>query len=234
MLRTVLWHHDHAVPGYVELSVRSGSWERAAAEYQKRERLLLESAAGFDGTPARAPRRRESEAELDDRRRQSSRIQRRQSRIHGSERLDALSHRCAECGGAGCREFVDRLGQLQRGALAHTLRSPDLTGATIAFSSMARWNVVAPCSSAAAVHLVHRRPRRGPRRRGGARRHLRPPRADRPRRARRASRANDAGGTGMTDTRCSTLTPRATTSARKSSTSRRDSGHGNRRSATTT
>jgi len=41
----------------------------------------------------------------------------------------------------GCREFIERLGQLQRGALAHALRAPDLTGATISFSSMARWNV---------------------------------------------------------------------------------------------
>ena len=41
----------------------------------------------------------------------------------------------------GRREFVERLGQLQRGALAHALRSADLTGATVSFSSMARWNV---------------------------------------------------------------------------------------------
>ena len=39
-----------------------------------------------------------------------------------------------------CREFVDRLTELQRKALARKLRSHETSGATIAFSSMARWN----------------------------------------------------------------------------------------------
>ena len=40
-----------------------------------------------------------------------------------------------------CREFVAALGEIQRGALAHKLRSANLTGATVSFSSMARWGV---------------------------------------------------------------------------------------------
>ena len=40
-----------------------------------------------------------------------------------------------------CREFVERLTVLQRKALARKLTSSETTGATIAFSSMARWNV---------------------------------------------------------------------------------------------
>jgi len=47
------------------------------------------------------------------------------------ERGDAMS----------CREFVDRLTQLQRGAMAHRLRPNESSGATVSFSSMARWNV---------------------------------------------------------------------------------------------
>src|SRR6185295_259634 len=41
MLRTVLWQRDEAVPGYVELAYDAAAWDRAAAEYQKREKLLL-------------------------------------------------------------------------------------------------------------------------------------------------------------------------------------------------
>jgi hypothetical protein len=41
MLRTVLWHRQEAVPGYVELQYDVATWDRVAADYQKRERLLL-------------------------------------------------------------------------------------------------------------------------------------------------------------------------------------------------
>jgi pyruvate/2-oxoglutarate dehydrogenase complex dihydrolipoamide acyltransferase (E2) component len=40
-----------------------------------------------------------------------------------------------------CGEFIARLTALQRKALTHNLRSHETAAATIAFSSMARWNV---------------------------------------------------------------------------------------------
>jgi pyruvate/2-oxoglutarate dehydrogenase complex dihydrolipoamide acyltransferase (E2) component len=46
-----------------------------------------------------------------------------------------------DAGRMTCREFVDRLAQLQRSAMAHRLRGEETTGATVAFTSMARWNV---------------------------------------------------------------------------------------------
>jgi pyruvate dehydrogenase E2 component (dihydrolipoamide acetyltransferase) len=39
-----------------------------------------------------------------------------------------------------CREFVERLTALQRKALGRKLRTHEMSGATVAFSSMARWN----------------------------------------------------------------------------------------------
>jgi pyruvate/2-oxoglutarate dehydrogenase complex dihydrolipoamide acyltransferase (E2) component len=37
--------------------------------------------------------------------------------------------------------FIDALGEVQRHAMAHKLRPDEATGATLSFSSMARWNV---------------------------------------------------------------------------------------------
>jgi len=37
--------------------------------------------------------------------------------------------------------FIDALGEVQRHAMAHKLRPDESTGATLSFSSMARWNV---------------------------------------------------------------------------------------------
>jgi pyruvate/2-oxoglutarate dehydrogenase complex dihydrolipoamide acyltransferase (E2) component len=37
--------------------------------------------------------------------------------------------------------FIEVLGEVQRRAMAHKLRADETSGATLAFSSMARWNV---------------------------------------------------------------------------------------------
>ena len=46
-----------------------------------------------------------------------------------------------DAGNMTCREFIDHLSQLQRSAMAHRLRAEETSGATVAFTSMARWNV---------------------------------------------------------------------------------------------
>jgi pyruvate/2-oxoglutarate dehydrogenase complex dihydrolipoamide acyltransferase (E2) component len=141
MMRTVAWHHDHAVPAYVELAYDVVGWERASAEYQKRERLLLIPLLAL--MAHRLSRLAAASPKL------NSTIAGDNRHIYNAVNLGftvqsdttlylAVVHDAATL---SCREFVERLGQLQRGALAHTLRSPDLTGATISFSSMARWNV---------------------------------------------------------------------------------------------
>ena len=47
MMRTVLWQRQHAVPGYVEIEYDASAWDRAAADYQKQERLLLNPLLGL-------------------------------------------------------------------------------------------------------------------------------------------------------------------------------------------
>ena len=65
----------------------------------------------------------------------------RQPGVHGAKRDNFVFGGRRDAATLTCREFIDRLTELQRNALARRLRSDETSGATIAFSSMARWNV---------------------------------------------------------------------------------------------
>jgi pyruvate/2-oxoglutarate dehydrogenase complex dihydrolipoamide acyltransferase (E2) component len=160
MLRTVLWQRDEAVPGYVELLYDAASWDRAAAEYQKRERLIL--------SPLLALMAYRLVAAAKENPRLSSTIVGDQRLVYDSvnvgftvqtdsslylavvEKADQLS----------CREFVTRLTELQRSAMAHRLRANETSGATVSFTSMARWNatrhipVLPPYTSLIVAHAA--------------------------------------------------------------------------------
>jgi pyruvate dehydrogenase E2 component (dihydrolipoyllysine-residue acetyltransferase) len=141
MLRTVLWQRDEAVPGYVELAYDAGAWERAAADYQKREGLLLSPLLAV--LAHRLARLAAENPTLNSTIVGENRHAYRDVNLGFTVQSDSTLYLVVVRNAAAltCREFVERLGRLQRGALAHTLRAPDLTGATISFSSMARWNV---------------------------------------------------------------------------------------------
>ena len=141
MLRTVIWQRDEAVPGYVELQYDAGPWTQAAADFQKSEQLLLNPLLALMAY-------------------RLARVAAERERLNATIAGDALyAYRSVNLGftiqsdrtlylavipGAAamsCRDFVTRLGEVQRAALGHKLRAADLTGATVSFSSMARWNV---------------------------------------------------------------------------------------------
>jgi pyruvate/2-oxoglutarate dehydrogenase complex dihydrolipoamide acyltransferase (E2) component len=141
MLRTVSWQRDEAVPGYVELSYDASTWEQAAAEFQKRERLLLSPLLALMAHRLARLAARTTKLNstiVGDRRHAYTAVN-----LGFTVQSDTTLYLAVvqDAARLGCREFVERLGQLQRGALSHTLRSADLTGATVSFSSMARWNV---------------------------------------------------------------------------------------------
>jgi pyruvate/2-oxoglutarate dehydrogenase complex dihydrolipoamide acyltransferase (E2) component len=141
MLRTVLWQRDHAVTGYVELQYDAAPWERLAAEYQKSERLLVSpllSLMAFRLVRVAAERERLNATIVDDALHVYSTVNLGFTIQSDRTLYLAVVQNAAAMSG---REFVSRLGDLQRGALGHKLRSADLTGATISFSSMSRWNV---------------------------------------------------------------------------------------------
>jgi pyruvate dehydrogenase E2 component (dihydrolipoyllysine-residue acetyltransferase) len=141
MLRAVLWHRDEAVPGYVELEYDAAEWDRVASDYQKREGLLLSPLLAL--MAYRLVRVAAADERL------NATIDGVRLHVYSTVNLGftVQSDRTLylavvpNAGAMSCREFVAALGEIQRSAIAHKLRSANLTGATVSFSSMARWSV---------------------------------------------------------------------------------------------
>jgi pyruvate/2-oxoglutarate dehydrogenase complex dihydrolipoamide acyltransferase (E2) component len=160
MLRTVLWQRDEAVPGYVELQYDAAAWDRAAAEYQQQERLLLSpllALMAYRLVAAAKENRRLASTIVGDQRLSYDNVNvgftiQTDSSLYLAvvEKADQLT----------CREFVTRLTELQRSAMAHRLRANETSGATIGFTSMARWNatrhipVLPPYTSLIVAHAA--------------------------------------------------------------------------------
>jgi pyruvate dehydrogenase E2 component (dihydrolipoamide acetyltransferase) len=141
MLNTVLWHRDTAVPGYVEIEYDPRPWDDCAQAFGRQNGLLLSPLL-----PLMAWRLVELAGH--DRRLNAT--------IVGSKRYEynevnlgftvqaadvlylAVVRNALALGDLG---FVNSLVDLQRRAAAHKLGPLDTQGATIGFSSMARWKV---------------------------------------------------------------------------------------------
>ena len=139
MLRTVIWQRDEAVPGYVEMQYDPGPWEAWATEYQRREKLLLSpllSLMAWRVAQLAAENRNWNATITGGDKYLYDSVNLGFTVQSGStlylaviERADTLSR----------KEFVDQLGQLQRNAIGNRLKPHEMSGATISFSSMARW-----------------------------------------------------------------------------------------------
>jgi pyruvate/2-oxoglutarate dehydrogenase complex dihydrolipoamide acyltransferase (E2) component len=141
MLRTVLWQREEAVPGYIEIQYDAAPWQQAAADYQKREGLLLSpllALMAYRLVRFASANSRWNSTIVDDKRHVYRTVN--LGFTIQSDRTLYLAV-LSDAASLSCREFVERLGGLQRSAIAHNLRVADLSGATISFSSMARWNV---------------------------------------------------------------------------------------------
>ena len=141
MMTTVLWHRDQAAAGYIEIEYDPAPWEEHAKRHADANRLLM---------PPLMPLMafRLVEIATGDARINCAIVGRRRYRygpvnlgftvqagrmlyltvVRDADRLDAA-------------RFIDAMGDIQRRALAHKLAPDEMTGATIAFTSMARWNV---------------------------------------------------------------------------------------------
>jgi pyruvate/2-oxoglutarate dehydrogenase complex dihydrolipoamide acyltransferase (E2) component len=141
MLRTVAWHKQEAVPAYLELTHDPEPWESYAAEFQRDHRLLLNPLL-----PLLAYR--------------LVRIARQSPLINATmlnyERYEYDHVNLGFTVQAGMNlyvvvvreaenltesELASRLGELQRSAMKNALRPEEASGATIALSSMARWQI---------------------------------------------------------------------------------------------
>jgi pyruvate/2-oxoglutarate dehydrogenase complex dihydrolipoamide acyltransferase (E2) component len=141
MLRTVSWHHDTPVVGYVEIAFETAPWDAFAAGFQAEHQLLMSPLL-----PLMAYRLVDLAREnpkinstiVDDARHEYAGVNLGFTFQSGS-RLLLLTVRNA--GSMSGRAFVDELNGLMRRGLKGKLTSEDTSDVTIGFSSMARWQV---------------------------------------------------------------------------------------------
>ncbi|MEJ7606940.1 MAG: 2-oxo acid dehydrogenase subunit E2 [Bryobacteraceae bacterium] len=162
MLRTVVWQRDVAVPGYVEIQYDPAPWEAQATAYQKREKLLLSPLLSF-----MAWRLVRLAAEN---RQWNATITGADKYVYNSVNLGFTVQSGSTLYLAVVQEadqmtlpaFLDRLGLLQRAAVGNRLKPFEMSGATISFSSMARWQasrhipVLPPNTAIIAAHAATR------------------------------------------------------------------------------
>jgi pyruvate/2-oxoglutarate dehydrogenase complex dihydrolipoamide acyltransferase (E2) component len=164
MLAAVTWQRDHAAAAYLEIGFDPEPWDRFAAAFAKANRLLFSPLLSLmawrlavlarempeiNATVIEAPTgpRLASYASVN-----------LGFTVQAGETLYlVVAH---DASGMEAAAFVARLAELQRRTIARKLEPAELQGATIGFSSMARWElgrhipVLAPWTAAMVAHTV--------------------------------------------------------------------------------
>ena len=139
MLATVRWHRDRAVPGYVEIEYDPKPWNDYAARYAAETKQLfspLLALLAFRLVALAKATPRINATIVGDRRYQYQAINLGFTVQAGATLYLAVVRDAHEM---SIGRFVDALGEVQRHAIAQKLRASESSGATLAFSSMARW-----------------------------------------------------------------------------------------------
>ena len=141
MLATVRWHRERAVPGYLEVEYDPKPWNEYAARYAVESRQLfspLLPLLAFRLVQLAKATPRINATIVGDRRYQYRAINLGFT-VQAGTTLYLAVVRDAQA--MSVERFVDALGEVQRHAVAHKLSASESSGATLAFSSMARWDV---------------------------------------------------------------------------------------------
>ena len=160
MLATVTWHRDVAVAGYIELHYDAQAWEGYANKLGQQHALLLNPLLALMAwrlveLAAQTPKL--NATIVADRRLEFSAVNLGFTVQAGDTLYLAVLRNAMALGEV---EFVKQLIGLQRRAAAHQLGPQETQGATIGFSSMARWDVsrhvpiLAPHSAVMVAHAV--------------------------------------------------------------------------------
>jgi pyruvate/2-oxoglutarate dehydrogenase complex dihydrolipoamide acyltransferase (E2) component len=141
MLSNVSWHRDHASATYLELEYDPKDWEDQAAAYASTNKLMLSPllpllAYRLVQLVKASPR---LNATIVNNKRFQYRPVNLGFTVQAGETLYLTVVRNADM--LDTKQFIEALGEVQRHALRRKLSGKETTGATIAFSSMARWNV---------------------------------------------------------------------------------------------
>ncbi len=141
MIHTVSWSRDFSVPGYLELEYDPGTWDVYAKAYADQHRLLLSPLLAL-----MAWRLVQLAHEMPmlnativgERRYEFAPVNLGFTVQVGQTLYLTVVRDAVKLGEA---PFVTALGDIQRRASGHKLAPDEIRGATIAFSSMARWKV---------------------------------------------------------------------------------------------
>jgi pyruvate/2-oxoglutarate dehydrogenase complex dihydrolipoamide acyltransferase (E2) component len=143
MLATVTWQRDHAATAYLEIEYDPRPWEAAAAEFMRARRLMFSPLLSLmahrlsqlaPDMGANATIQEHGEPSL---------VRYRNANLGFTVQAGEVLYLCvieaAET--LSAEQFVNKLFDLQRRAMGHKLAPSEMRGATIGFTSMARWGV---------------------------------------------------------------------------------------------
>jgi pyruvate/2-oxoglutarate dehydrogenase complex dihydrolipoamide acyltransferase (E2) component len=141
MLHTVAWHRDQAVATYLEIEYDPKPWEKYAAAYAADHKLMMDPLLALLAYRLVEQVRQTPKinATLVDGQFYQYRQVNLGFTVQAGETLYLTVVRNADALDAA--GFLNKLGELQRHALGKKLRPEESQGATLAFSSMARWQV---------------------------------------------------------------------------------------------
>ena len=164
MVSTVTWHRDHAVAAYLEMTYDQQAWEDYAAAFAERHKFMLSPLL-----PLMAYRLVKLARDMP---KINTTLVNGQKYLYDQVNLgftvqvgETLYLTVVQQADAmDDRQFIDALGEVQRHAMAKKLRPDELIGATLGFSSMARWNVsrhVPVLAPYTALMVAHSAPPKG-------------------------------------------------------------------------
>ena len=164
MVSTVTWHRDHAVAAYLEMTYDQQAWEDYAAAFAERHKFMLSPLL-----PLMAYRLVKLARDIP---KINTTLVNGQKYLYDQVNLgftvqvgETLYLTVVQQADAmDDRQFIDALGEVQRHAMAKKLRPDESMGATLGFSSMARWNVsrhVPVLAPYTALMVAHSAPPKG-------------------------------------------------------------------------
>jgi pyruvate/2-oxoglutarate dehydrogenase complex dihydrolipoamide acyltransferase (E2) component len=158
MVSTVTWHRDEAVAAYLEMTYDPTAWDAHASAFAEQHKFMLSPLLPLMAchlvTIAREMPKINTTL-IDGQKYLYDRVNLGFT-VQAGETLYLTVVQQAD--DMNARQFVDALGEVQRHAMAKKLGPAESTGATLGFSSMARWRVtrhvpvLAPYTSLMVAH----------------------------------------------------------------------------------
>ena len=141
MLQTVSWQKEQAVPAYLEIMFDQTPWERYAKKITNKHKLLMDPMLGIMAYQLvkLAREHRFANATISEQGKILYRSVNLGFTVQVKERLYLVVIRKSD--ELDQIAFLEKLGEIQRRALSKHLNKEETTGATVCFTSMAKWGI---------------------------------------------------------------------------------------------